>query len=237
MTYVRLPLKNTYNTRELGGYSTKTGQTKWHTFLRSDDLHQLEPVDFELLQRYGITKIIDLRSEGELQRAPHPENSPFDYLNIPLAVGDITDMTQVDYANYTLIEGYKQMIEASQAAIKQVFDCLVEQTGVLFHCAGGKDRTGIIAALILGSVGVAKEDIIANYQTTATYLAQNPALVDMVKEFSSDISHLGHSDAQTMKELLDFIDEKYQDIPTYLAKIGVSKNQQRQLQALFVTIN
>ncbi|MFV0558278.1 MAG: tyrosine-protein phosphatase [Enterococcus sp.] len=236
MAYVRLPLENTYNTRELGGYRAANGQTKWHTFLRSDDLKDLNQADLEKLQQYGVNQIIDLRSEAELERSPHPVASPFEYIHIPLAPGDVKDVTKIDYATFTLGSFYQQLIVDAQGAIKQVFDRLVQQEGVLFHCAAGKDRTGVIAALILGSVGVSKGDIIANYQTTATYLAQSPLFTQQGQRIPEHLAHLSRSDAQTMAELLDFIDEKYQDIPTYLEKIGVSKVQQQQLQALFVEV-
>ncbi len=83
--FVRLPLEHAYNVRDLGGYSTNLGRfTKGHAFVRADDPCNLKEKDIHFLLEYGISAIVDLRSEEELQRSPNPfaANQNVDYINI-----------------------------------------------------------------------------------------------------------------------------------------------------------
>ncbi len=227
MNYVRLPLENTYNTRELGGYPTVDGVTAWHTFLRSDDLTNLSSHDLQFLSNYGVGVVIDLRSEQELHIAPHPKDSPFRYYNIPLA-GD--HAVNLQFAEVSYAKFYAHMLREKQAEFREIFAILAEEDdAVLFHCAAGKDRTGVLAALLLGSVGVAAADIIANYQTTRTHLLANP----LYEHYLEPLVELIRSDAQTMKATLNFLDEEFGGIPAYLLAIGVSASQLEQLRQKF----
>lgn len=95
--YTRLPLKGTYNTRDLGGYAAKDGATAWKRFLRSDSLANLHPEDIAFLQRYQLTTIIDLRTTLEIEKEPTPvidgvENWPISLISETM--GDVTQLEQ-----------------------------------------------------------------------------------------------------------------------------------------------
>ncbi|MCD5001588.1 tyrosine-protein phosphatase [Enterococcus saccharolyticus] len=229
MNYVRLPLENTYNTRELGGYQTSNGMTAWKTFLRSDDLKNLSENDLQFLVDYGVSTVIDLRGEKENQEGPHPKESSFYYYNIPLASENAVNM-ELPLADFRFEDFYIQMLLDKQSGIRQIFTILAEApNAVLFHCAAGKDRTGVVAALILGSVGVSNADIIANYQITHTYLSVNPSFAKSL----APMTELLRSDAEVMAATLAFIEQTFESIPAYLRQIGVTEDELAAIERKF----
>ncbi|KAF1303063.1 tyrosine-protein phosphatase [Candidatus Enterococcus willemsii] len=229
MNYVRLPLENTYNTRELGGYQTSNGMTAWKTFLRSDDLKNLSENDLQFLVDYGVSTVIDLRGEKENQEGPHPKESSFYYYNIPLASENAVNM-ELPLADFRFEDFYIQMLLDKQSGIRQIFTILAEASNaVLFHCAAGKDRTGVVAALILGSVGVSNADIIANYQITHTYLSVNPSFAKSL----APMTELLRSDAEVMASTLAFIEQTFESIPAYLRQIGVTEDELAAIERKF----
>uniref|UniRef100_UPI00403FAB0C tyrosine-protein phosphatase n=1 Tax=Candidatus Enterococcus willemsii TaxID=1857215 RepID=UPI00403FAB0C len=229
MNYVRLPLENTYNTRELGGYQTSNGMTAWKTFLRSDDLKNLSENDLQFLVDYGVSTVIDLRGEKENQEGPHPKESSFYYYNIPLASENAVNM-ELPLADFRFEDFYIQMLLDKQSGIRQIFTILAEApNAVLFHCAAGKDRTGVVAALILGSVGVSNADIIANYQITHTYLSVNPSFAKSL----APMTELLRSDAEVMASTLAFIEQTFESIPAYLRQIGVTEDELAAIERKF----
>lgn len=233
MFFQRLPLETTYNTRELGGFPAKNHVTKNHLFLRSDDIGDLSGNDVTFLKSYGLTTIIDLRSAREVENKLSPFVDIFDYHNIPLATNGQADVTQIDMTNFKLDEFYIDCLENSQSEIKQIFQIFAENKGtILFHCAAGKDRTGVIAALLLGGMEVNKGDIIANYQVTNAYLMENP---NSLMQQMSHPSHLMHSDPDTMLKMINHIHHKYGTIVDYLLDIGVQQEQLLRIRNKFVT--
>lgn len=225
MIYTRLPLKNTFNTRDLGGYPLEEGTTKWKTILRSDDLSHLDKGDIKQLHHYGVRTIIDLRSEGELEQLAYPDVSPISYVHIPL----VQQLNPKDFnvdpqspvlKQFELKDFYTQCIDSCKEEVKQVLETIAEsEGGVLFHCTAGKDRTGIISALLLGLVGASRSDIIANYQTTHTYIRVNPRF--QIKR-ETGLEKMLHSTPESIEHMLKHIEEKYVTIEDYLLEINIS---------------
>ena len=191
MDYVRLPLEGTKNTRDLGGYPTKDNKvTKFHVFIRSDRLTDIADKDNEFLKNYGITDIIDLRGNTAIQSTfVSDDNINREYFEFQLHsliyLWNMSNMQMPkrDKENFNHGVGYTYVLE-NKSRIKEVFDILAESDGgVLFHCTAGKDRTGIISALILGLCNAYIKDIIANYEVTNTYLADS----DIVEKYSENL--------------------------------------------------
>ncbi len=170
--YIRLPLKNAYNVRDLGGYPCDGGVTGWRAFIRADGLERLDETDILFLREYGVKTVIDLRSDDELKTAPDPEGlrAFTDYFNIPLIPGAAADITKhvPNTPSGFLSEFYLLIFKNGHGALHTVMEAIAgaREGGILFHCAAGKDRTGIIAALLLGLAGVAQADILSNYEIT-----------------------------------------------------------------------
>jgi len=223
--YVRLPIRNAYNIRDLGGYSTENGSaTKWRTFLRADDLAKLDAADMQVLLDYGVSTIIDLRSGEECAAAPNPFDGHSDvkYHNIPLMDNVITGMSEevLNSAEGFIANFYIGVVDSASGAIGAVFNAMADAAdgAVLFHCAAGKDRTGIIAALLLGLAGVQDADIIANYEVTYTYIRQNPSFSE--HGYHSDLLL---SQREYIENTLHHIEREYIGISEYLqSKAGVT---------------
>lgn len=232
--YRRIPLEGVYNLRDLGGYSTSSGKrTAFQRFLRSDDLSAIRDEDKEVLLDYGLRAVLDLRSPLELERSPNPfaEEDDVLYKHISL-LGELVPSTETlnEYKDFLmqpaeelLPKMYIHMLEENKAGIREVFDWLSEQeTGVLFHCTAGKDRTGVIAMLLLGLAGVCKEDIVANYMVTEVYNAKNPAerTMDLPIELPEDLLQ---SRPEFIAKAYDFLLDQYGGIIPYLRSTEVEE--------------
>lgn len=226
LDWVRLPLEGVENCRELGGYSTKNGeQVKWHAFLRSSDMHELTENDSAFLKAYGVKTVIDLRGTDEVEARPNPlaETDFFDYHNIPFAGQPILEADALK--NLTMGDFYVKMLEESPYV--QVVFHIIDQAAdgaVVFHCTAGKDRTGVLAMLLLGLAGVERKDIISNYEVTYTNLESfhqfdkdGTAPFEVPKEFL-------YSSREYMILAYDYLVEKYGDVEKYLLAKGVEQD-------------
>lgn len=226
---VRLPLKNAFNIRELGGYPNRNGQvTKYHTLLRADDLFNLDENDIDLILSYGVTAVVDLRSASELSSYPDPFSkiNQVNYINIPLMADDVdaADITKVVTENPErfLTDSYLEMLKGSTKAIRNVFEFIAKQEGcVLFHCAAGKDRTGIIAMLLLGLAEVSRPDIIANYMLTEVYIKENLLMQQAAEHIPSELMQ---SKPAYIEPVIDYILSTFKNFENYLIYIGLTKD-------------
>lgn len=217
-TYIRLPLDGTYNTRELGGYPLQNGGvTRYNIFLRSDDLSQLTDKDKDFLHFYGIRTILDLRSEDECVKTENHimNDKRFDYKNVSL-------MEYFDKFD----DLYITIATTFSTKVKETFEYIAERIsygGILFHCMVGKDRTGVIAALLLSLVGASRADIVTNYMVSSVYL--RPLFDEYIKT-NPDISlHVNAMESKPImiKSLLDHIESNHGNVYNYLLSIGVEK--------------
>jgi len=223
MEYNRLPLKGTVNTRELGGYPTNDGRvTKYHVFLRSDGLTNLTQKDNMFLKEYGITDIIDLRGSTAIQDSfisdDNIDKEYFKFHYIPLSNKKIEEYVKEnqysDDFNFGI--GYSYLLD-NKDKIKEIFEILAKSKGgVLFHCAAGKDRTGVVSALILGLCNVSIQDIIANYEITSTYICKSK----FMEIYSRNMQR---SDSLFMSTFIDILLEKYGSFEEYLLSCNISK--------------
>lgn len=156
------------NARDLGGLPTRDGgRTRRGAIVRSGSLATLEARGWSALEAYGVRTIVDLRNEKEIgaDRAPRPAS--VETLNIPLDVSEDREFwgrwesgpefgTPLYYGPH--LQRHPDRSAAVVAAIARA-----KPGGVVFHCAGGRDRSGQIAMLILTLVGVAPELVAADY--------------------------------------------------------------------------
>ena len=222
--YTRLPLEGAYNVRELGGQPCPGGATNFGAFLRGDDLSHLTETDIAFLLEYGLVAVIDLRSAGELAVAKDPfaQDARVNYANISFMGENVsTAAADIPMEENYLQQAYLGMLETAQAEIVAAFTFIAAQKPgcVLFHCTGGKDRTGVLAALLLGLAGVAEEDILANYQTTYTFLRRNKELVGGANGYPESVMY---SLPAYMEPALALIKEKYGTTENYLLTAGAS---------------
>src|SRR5262245_8359723 len=177
----RLSWDACYNIRDLGGYPTSDGgQTRWRSLVRADTLCHLTADGRAALLDYGVRTVVDLRRNDELRIDPNPFAAPLGragivtYLNLPLGTGASSDeRTAVKAASETTLEAlfcavldnYWRGIAAILTAIAGALEGVV-----LFHCHAGKDRTGIVAGLLLALAGVPNPTIAEDYALSGVCL-------------------------------------------------------------------
>lgn len=227
----RLILPTLYNARDLGGLKTAFGKrTAFHRFVRSDEPSMLSKADLDSLLAYPIRTVIDLRSQEEINRrgTPFINHPDIIFKNISLFESDPEDddpAVQVAL-RHTLGELYIFLLETRKTQLAEVFRQILDAPdgAILFHCTHGKDRTGIIAALLLSLVQVSREDIVANYSVTYGYIRElvDPKLALM----PPNTHHILKSDANNMEIFLDYLDKNYQgQSAVYLRSIGFSESE------------
>jgi protein-tyrosine phosphatase len=229
-----LSLEGTYNVRDCGGYLTGEGRTvKWGVLFRADGLHRLTPKGQATLLSYGVRTIIDLRRSEELQIAPNvfADCSDVQYHHVSLAVDAERNMgPQPDPE--PLVVTYRNILEARQPQVYTTLATFAETEGlpVLVHCTAGKDRTGVIVALLLASVGVPYETVIADYALSSTYLGEG-FMADIKKRALQrgftweQYAPLVACPPEFMAQTLQYLDETYGGVSPYLRHIGLSEAQ------------
>lgn len=157
-----------FNVRDLGGLEAANGRrTRWGAVVRGDSLGSLSPGGWEELEAHGVRTVIDLRNEDELGEDAAPRPPSIETIRIPL---DETDDRQFwdDWENgpqYATPLYYGPHLHRFPAKSAEVVAAIAQAPagGVAFHCAGGRDRSGQVAILVLALVGVAEEEIVADY--------------------------------------------------------------------------
>jgi protein-tyrosine phosphatase len=164
-----------FNVRDLGGLTASDGrETRWGAVVRADSLEQLTPAGWAALSEHGVRTVIDLRNDAERGPDGAPRPSGVTTIHVPLDGTDDREFWDVwdSGPQFGTPLYYRPHLdrfpERSVAAIAAI--ARAEPGGVVFHCAGGRDRAGQIAMLVLAVVGVAPEDIAADYALSAERL-------------------------------------------------------------------
>jgi protein-tyrosine phosphatase len=234
-------LDGAYNVRDLGGYPTEAGQTRWGVFLRGDSLHQLTDADIETLLNARVRTVIDLRHEAEVQAAPNrlAGRAQIVYRHIPIFRGSVSGGAG---AAHDLRQVYAYMVDHCQIGLGETLSALAdaEDGSVLFHCSAGKDRTGIVAALTLGLVGVPDAVIAADYALTAVAMeALRPILVEQTLARGGSpeaLEPLLSSHPEDILALLDYVRAIYGSVESYAARLGLEGERMARLRERFVAV-
>ena len=214
-------LESTMNTRELGMYRIQ-GTDSYsirNRIYRSDRCEVLSESDKKLLLDRGITTIIDLRSEREIEVKPSAfaTDSDFTYFHCPIIEGMLPPKRLEDVP-------VSYMDIAHSDCMGVVFKTIANaKKGVLFHCTSGKDRTGVVSAILLALVGVSDEDIIYDYALSREY--NKDRLEAFLKEHPEIDREIVLANEKSMRGFLDRLREKHGSIEQYLFDIGVTNEE------------
>ena len=237
-----IALRAVHNFRDLGGYPTNSGkQTKWRTLFRADGLYRLDKHDLAQLRELQLRTVIDLRTERE-----RTERGVFPVQHMALqthhlSIVDVTwsdgDTPQIEDAVEFLVWGYREMLEIGALRFADALQ-LLSQEDVLpavFHCAAGKDRTGILAALLLASIGVSDDVICADYGLTQEAMARTIAwaqvhLPEMARRYADINPVFLAADPKAMEIILGDLHGKYGSVSEYIKHIGVGDETIRRLK-------
>lgn len=225
----RLLLPSLLNARDLGGFVVSHGKrTAFRRFIRSDEPSLLSEQDLSELILYPVSTVIDLRDISEINRrpTPFPAHPQVSYHHIPLFGSDAdnieSDVVQIAIS-HSLGALYVYVLQNRSECLLAFFRTVINapRGAILFHCTHGKDRTGILAALLLLVAGVSRNEILHNY--AITYELIRPIVDPKIELLPLHMQHILRSDINNMEMVFHFLDEHYEgSVEKYLLHIGLN---------------
>mgnify|MGYP003348567448 FL=1 len=226
-----------HNFRDMGGFPTTSGRTtKWRTLFRADGLYRLKGDDLAVVTDLGLRTVIDLRTPTELEeRGRFPvDQHPVDFHHIsiierPWKPEDISD---TDEAADFLEAAYVRMLEDGLTKFPRAIKSLCRPGALpaVFHCAAGKDRTGMMAMLVLGALEVADEYIVADYALTqdgmARFLQWAVAnFPDAYERMTSMPAAFTSAVPEAMMRMVGLVRRSHGSITNYVLELGVTQGE------------
>ena len=221
------------NFRDLGGYRTLDGhRIGWRRLFRADGLHKLSEADRTQLIELGVATVIDLRTVDEAeQRGRFPfDLVPVRYVDLPLT--DVLPSTEelVSWSEASYVAGrYVEMVARGGPALTGAIEALAgpDSLPAVFHCSAGKDRTGVLSALILAFLGVPDRTIVEDYALSAAAMerlldhlkAEYPDSVEEVERHAPSVLKV---EPATMEEFLGSIRAEYGTYDALAEWLGVT---------------
>lgn len=246
-----LNLEGAINLRELGGYPTKDGTTiKYNKLLRSGDISNLTGKSLAYLKKYGLKYIVDFRSNDEQRNWADTTSDFYKIYSDPVyplkGNGDkLAGILNRNSYNYLGMIYQSVVLDAhGQQAYKLFFDLLLHNdqpnTALLFHCAAGKDRTGIGALLILKALGVDNETITKDYLLTNLMYESDHEIDRILNDKSGNQSvnqmNMTEADLDSITSVFDAIEHYYGTFENYLDKaLDIDADKLAKLKAIYTT--
>jgi protein tyrosine/serine phosphatase len=248
----RVDVEGCLNFRDLGGYPIESGGTlRWRMLFRADGLHALSARGVATVRdEIALGDIIDLRSSAELALDGRGllESEPIRFHHLPLFDGERQaaegraqrgEAERSWSGSATLADLYFGMIEYARGPIAKVVTVLARTPDpAVFHCAAGKDRTGVISALLLSLLGVRDEIIVADYAATrealdaiVERLMASDGYQGMFEELPPDTLH---ADPETMEGFLTRVRNELGGMAEYARAIGIADSDVERLRARMV---
>lgn len=226
----RIDLVGAGNFRDLGGFVCRDGsRVECGRVYRADALHRLVEADIAKLDELGLATVFDLRSDEELRKdGVGGFAQTHNHVHVPLVAVSLNPFDpHIDWQAIDLEQRYIEMLEVGASAIRTIFESLaqVDSRPLVFHCSGGKDRTGVVAALLLRTLGVDDDKIVADYARSEEYLA---ALLQRYRKQligcgldHQAVAYLTSSPPGRMRYTLSQLDRRWGSTAGYLERIGV----------------
>jgi protein tyrosine/serine phosphatase len=234
------------NVRDLGGLPTEDGRrTRLGGVVRSDNVRRLTDEGWRALAEHGVQRIVDLRFPEELAE-DQPRDVEIDVVHVSvlgaefdpdyvkeldahLAANDVADHYAWSYVEF--LERYRERFG-------QAFAAIADADGtVVVHCFAGKDRTGLVAAILLRLAGVDHATIGADYALTADNLRARWQVwlrEARDEEERAKLEKLQHTPADAMSRVVQEVERRYGDVASYLRAAGLSDEQVERLRERLV---
>jgi protein-tyrosine phosphatase len=223
-----IALEGAVNFRDLGGYDTLDGQrTRWRVLFRADGLSELTEPDLAVLRQLGVRTVVDLRSGEEVEQSRFDVDAhPVTFFHFPF----IRSLPQPD--EFALAPGFlgTQYTEMLDLAIPQIVGALTalaapDARPAVFHCTAGKDRTGLLSALVLSLLGVPEETVVADYALSGAAMARLREKLKLKYPdgtlFIDDSDAIFSADPAHMVALFAHLRQRYGTVAEYAAEVGV----------------
>ena len=228
-------LEAVHNFRDLGGYPTAGGRTtRWRTLFRSDGLYRLRGADdMSRVMQLGLKSVIDLRTEREQrEQGIFPTDDievTFHHLSIVDVTWSDTETPEFDDEVEFLVWGYRDMLEIGSSRFADAMHVLAQTDSLpaVFHCAAGKDRTGVLAALLLSSLGVDDAHICADYGLTQDAMRRSIAWSkvhrpELAERYATIPKAYLAADPRAMQIILTELAQRHGSVRNYVREIGVA---------------
>jgi len=233
-----LDFEGCVNFRDLGGYRTADGRTvAWRRLFRADGLNKLTPADRAQLRDLGLSTVIDLRTTDEAaQRGSFPvDEVPVRYVGLPLtdvlpATEDLPAWKEAAY----VATRYGAMVSDGGPVLTEAIRVLAsgDSLPAVMHCSAGKDRTGVLSALVLAFLGVPDETIVEDYALSAAamerllgrLMTEYPEAADQVAAYAPAILHVV---PETMEQFLASVLLEYGTYGELAESLGVVDAMER----------
>jgi protein-tyrosine phosphatase len=234
------------NVRDLGGHRTVDGgETNFGAIVRADNVSQLSEAGWEALTAYGVRTVLDLRGEHERDDDP-PGNLPVEVLHVPFmeaseaeweeiaeeieaaaaAAPDVTTSTRDVYLIF--LERFGANIAAALRAVANA-----PEGGVVVHCVGGKDRTGLLVAFLLHLAGVPHEEIAADYALSEERLRPRHEAWFEAADSEEELERLrriAQTPAESMLGVFRELERRHGSVDGYLRSTGLTEEELERLR-------
>jgi len=240
-----------FNVRDLGGLSTTGGRTRTGALVRADVPTRLTPAGRAALVDHGVRTMVDLRFQHEVAidwdvypfqgLADGADHVTVAYANVPFNTGRDPADDEAIHDAYRAATSRSELnrldLDRNRPGIAAAVAAIADAApgGVLVHCHAGKDRTGVVIALLLSLVGVSDEDIADDYARTAVNL--EPLIVEWLDSITDDTAErdrlraLAMPAREAMLDTLAHLRSCYESAEAYLRDGGVSDAQIERLRS------
>ena len=249
-----IDLQGTVNFRDIGGFRvSETHEVAWGKIFRSGHLNKLNKKEHDYFSSLNIENVIDFRGKSMVKRfrdkVPNPKS--INWIGLPIESQGLEmrklgkkilndDLGDFDAARI-LTKSYRGFISHSQAEIKAVFQAILKsENATLIHCTAGKDRTGFFIALILLTLGVSKETIIADFIASNSFRQrENERVLNGVKKFTDITPLLPLINVQLnyLEASFEVLESQFGTAENYLIKeIGITETEIEQLKKKYLVV-
>jgi protein-tyrosine phosphatase len=227
------------NVRDLGGHRTRHGrETRFGAIVRADSVRQLSPAGWRAAVEYGVRTIIDLRGEHEQQDDP-PGSTPIDVVHAPFTANYASEWARLHPAFDQETDRRTVYLVVLEQFSRSVAGCVravagAAEGGVVIHCVGGKDRTGLLAALLLDLAGVDLKAIATDYAISEARLRPREELwlAEAETEAERQVIRLrSRTPAEAMVGVLEELQRRYGSVEGYLREAGATESDFERVRA------
>jgi protein-tyrosine phosphatase len=229
------------NVRDLGGHPTEDGgETRFGSIVRADSVRRLSDEGWKALVDYGVKTVVDLRANEELEADP-PAELPVDVVHVPFMETDRGDWQAIESELEAAVKAAPDTPTATRdvyliflerfnrnvaAAVRAVADA--PEGGVVIHCAGGKDRTGLLTAFLLHLAGVGTDEIAQDYALSEERLRTRHE--EWLAQAQSDeererVKRMSQTPADSMKGVFEELERRYGSVEEFLRQAGLTDDE------------